>query len=172
MNISSTLSILAAGTSEGATRAWDTRGRGRHTSTVSKKAARALKSYVPVTKEKRSLATVNEAIVAKLVGGLHTHDSEEFDVLLSGRKIGIEVKTVFDTAKNFKITQHPESMARKDMYMKAEGYKKAYTVIFDMRDKSVYVAKGLGSFRFDNKSLQSGRVEPVTLKTLASKIKK
>ena len=53
------------------------------------------------------------------------------------------------------------------MFMDAEKYKKAYTVIFDMRDHAVYVGKGLGSFRFK----QSGDVEKVNLKNLASRIK-
>jgi len=170
MNLQASLDMFGYGTSSGMEKAWDSRGRGRKKCTTPK-CQRALASHVPVTKEKRGLATVNEAIVAKLVGGFHTKDSEEFDVLLPGRKIGIEVKSVFPGVMHSKITMHGSSLERKIMFLDAEKYKKAYTVIFDMRDHSVYVAKGLGSFRFDKKSLQSGKVQLVNLKSLASMIK-
>lgn len=167
MNLSNTIDILASGTSEGASKAWDTRGRGRHKQD-SDKVARAKASYVPVTKDKRQRATVNEAVVAKLVGGIHTKDSEEFDVLLPGKKIAIEVKTIFPDAKNDKITQHPESLERKHMYMASERYKKAYTVIFNMLDNKVYAGKGLGSFR---PSAKSSSVQIVNLSKLKDFIK-
>lgn len=165
MNLEST--ILAAGTSEGASKAWDTRGRGKH-KPDSDKVARAKASYVPVTKDKRQTATVNEAIVAKLVGGLHTKDSEEFDVLLSGKKIAIEVKTIFPDAKNDKITMHGPSLERKLMYMDSEKYKKAYTVVFNMLDNKVYAGKGLGSFR---PSAKNSSVQPISLSKLKGFIK-
>ena len=167
MNLESTLVIHGTGTSSGASKAWDTRGRGRHKVDVDK-VSRAKVSYVPVTKDKRRTATVNEAIVAKLLGGLHTKDSEEFDVLLPGKKIGVEVKTIFPDVKNDKITQHPESLERKHMYMASEGYKKAYTVIFNMLDNKVYVGKGLGSFR---PSAKNSSVQPISLKQLKGFIK-
>src|ERR1039458_4277457 len=105
MNLASTLAILATGTSEGGKKAWDTRGRGRHKKDPDR-VARAKASYVSVTTPKRAVATINEAIVAKLVKGHHTKDSEEFDVLLAGRKIAIEVKTIFPGQKNNRIIMH------------------------------------------------------------------
>ena len=161
MNLVST--ILAYGTSEGASRAWDTRGRGR-TKHDSDKVARALASYVPQNKNKVKVATMNEALVAKLLGGTQTTFKHPFDVLVNKGKIAIEVKTVFPGVRNSKITQHPASLERKADFLDEGKYKKAYTVIFDMRDHSTYVAKGLGSFRFD----RPGNVEQVSLKKLSS----
>jgi hypothetical protein len=167
MNLEATLDIHASGTSEGASKAWDTKGRGRN-KVDSEKVARAKASYVPVTKDKRQRATINEAVVAKLVGGLHTKDSEEFDVLLPGKKIAVEVKTIFPDAKNDKITMHGPSLERKLMYLASEKYKKAYTVVFNMLDNKVYAGKGLGSFR---PSAKSSSVQPISLNKLKGFIK-
>src|SRR6266404_3427351 len=104
MLLSSTIEIHSVGTSEGVSKSWDTRGRGRK---LSDKAKRALVSHVPVTAEKLHVAKFNETVVAKILGGLTTKDNAPFDVIAG--KIGIEVKTVFPGVKNNKVTLHPES---------------------------------------------------------------
>ena len=95
---------------------------------------------------KLKVATLNESVVAKLIGGVVTTAKHEFDVLNEKKGIAIEVKTVFPGVKHDKITMHPQSIERKQMFIKAEKYKKAYTVIFDMRDDKDVCSKRFGIF--------------------------
>jgi hypothetical protein len=159
MNLSST--IQAYGTSEGVSKAWDERGRGRKQ--LSDKAQRALATYVPATQEKQRMAEQSEQIIAKAIGGQVTHNNSPFDVIKG--KVAIEVKTMFPGIKHNKITMHPEARQRKLKTAKKLKLS-AYTVIVDRRDNSIYVAKGVGSFR-----LGHGSTEEVSLKDLAGKLK-
>lgn len=146
MNLISAISLLYAGTSEGAKKAWDTRGRGRKEKELSPRAQRAIASYVPMTHDKHALTEIHEKMIAKALGGSVTKDHSPFDVLVG--KMGIEVKTVFPGVKNNKITMHKESRERKLAFMKANKIKKAFTVVVDTRDHSIYIGEGLKSFRF------------------------
>lgn len=145
MNIES--AIFAYGTSEGATHAWDTRGRGKKDQDKDTEArrARAVKSHIPVTPEKLAIAYKREEAVAKAIGGTLTPKGAPFDVLKG--KIGIEVKTIHPGSKRSKITVHKNSRLRKEAYVKSAKLKKTFTVILDERDHKVYVANGIGSFK-------------------------
>jgi len=124
---------------------------------------RAKNSYKPATKEKQELAQKVEKKVAKAVGGKALPDNEPFDVLAG--KHALEVKTIIG-GKNPKITMHPESKARKTTHARKNKLK-AWTVAVDHRGSppTVYVRKGLGSFRLKN-------MENIgTMDKLAEKIK-
>ena len=138
---------------------------------LSDRAQRAIESYNPVTSAKKQIATRYERQVAKLLGGTTTPNNSPFDVLLG--KIGIEVKTVIE-GKNDKITMHPSShkpgepkkigsLERKQIYMKKNKLKKAFTVIVDVRSdrERWHIKEGLGSFRFGKLPV----VKPSQLKT-------
>lgn len=126
-------------------------GSGRHPEDkekpLSDRAQRALDSYVAQTRGKSQIARLNEVLVARYVKGDTTGDNRPFDV--TTKKTGIEVKTIFPGAKNDKITQHPESLARKWKEQKTLKMKNVATVAIDMRGKGldVYVKPSLGSFR-------------------------
>lgn len=149
MNLLRIIQVYGYGTSEGVEKAWDTRGRGRHTPPpVSVRMRRAMLSYVPVTKEKHMLAKLNERRVAEAVRGWATANNHPFDVLSAARPIGVEVKTIVK-GKNDKITMHPDSRRRKLEAAQRLGLKKLYTVAADFRkDTPVwYVKEGVGSYR-------------------------
>jgi hypothetical protein len=107
----------------------------------------ALDSYVPQTKKKSQAAIAADNLVAKYVGGKVLGDGGPFDVMKG--KTGIEVKAIFVTAHNEKLTMHPASLIRKFKAQKKLGLDKVYTVAIDVRKKplTVYVKEGLGSFR-------------------------
>lgn len=153
MNLETT--IQAYGTSEGASHAWDTRGRGRKEieKKLSTRAQKALESYVPLTAAKLQVSKSNERVLAKLIGGISTADNAPFDIIKG--KVGIEVKTVFDGVKNNKITMHPESRERKFSLMKKMKLEKTFTVIFDERDGKMYLGEGLQSFRFKDSGIKN-----------------
>lgn len=165
MRINSTIECY--GTSEGVSHAWDSRGRGRKDKEKSERIDRATKSYNPVTREKVRIATLNEARVAKAIGGITTPHKDPLDVLKG--KTGVEVKTIFPGAKNDKITMHGPSLERKYNFINENSMRKIYTVIIDERESvpKVYVAKGLGSFR-----LAGGTVHEIkSIKALRDYIK-
>lgn len=125
-------------------------GSGRHKET--ERADRAKATYVAQTRERFRLAALSEQIIAKAIGGKVTGMEDgkwhPFDIIKG--KIGIEVKTILPGAKNDKLTMHKSSLARKVQTAKDLGFKKAYTVCVDIRNKNsigVYVKSGLGSFR-------------------------
>lgn len=126
MNVTSTIELYASGTSEGADKAWDTRGRGRK---LSDKAERALKSFIPVTAEKVKMSALNAKLIADAIGGKTTPDNHPYDVLTN--KVGIEVKTIIE-AKNDKVTVHKESRERKQEFQKKTGIT-PYIAVVDMR---------------------------------------
>lgn len=107
----------------------------------------ALDSYVPQTKKKSQAAIAADNLVAKYTGGTVLGDGGPFDVIKG--KTGIEVKALFKTAHNDKVTMHPASLIRKIKAKKKLGLTKVYTVAVDVRQKPlvVYVKEGLGSFR-------------------------
>lgn len=170
MILSNTVDIFAAGTHEGAEKAWDTRGRGTKDKESTDRAKRALATHVPATAAKQRVAEANELIIAKAIGGKQLTDNSPFDVLKG--KIGIEIKSVFPGVKNDKITMHPESRDRKLLAIKLMKLEKAVTVICDMRNSKFYVGEGVKSFRFGPKALAGGQgVKEVGLKDLRKYVK-
>jgi hypothetical protein len=127
---------------------WTKGGAGGAAKPQNAKAARALATHKPSTKEKQDLATAAEKKVAKLLGGEQTGDNLPVDVIVktkAGKLHGVEVKSVSDNGNN-KITMHPESLARKVKWEKqARGT--VHTVVVDMRSGWMYYRKGVGSFR-------------------------
>jgi phage gp29-like protein len=109
------------------------------------RAERARASHIGVTKEKWAIANREEKKVAAAVGGKHVGDNEPFDV--HAGKTAVEVKTIVE-GRNPKITMHPESLARKQAFLKERGMNGA-TVAVDARRSppTYYYAQGVGSFR-------------------------
>ena len=110
--------------------------------------AKAKASYKPSTKAKQIQAEQNEKRLAQAIQGLHLGDHQPFDVVISSKRIGIEVKTLLDNKRDA-ITMHPKSLAKKYKAIKTMKLKAAYTVIFDDRPGrgQIFLAKGVGSFR-------------------------
>lgn len=108
---------------------------------------RAISSYKPMTKNKIKLALANQTKLAKLLGGTEIGDHKPFDVIIKGKRIGIEVKTIFAGAKA-NITMHKASLARKVSFAK-KAKLSSYTVVFDNRSSNskYFWAQGLGSFK-------------------------
>ena len=133
------------GTSEGARKAWDTRGRKQQA--LTERSQRALATYNPVTPQKVQMAKLSERQIARAVGGVPTADNSPFDILIKG-KIGVEVKTLLE-AGNDKVTMHPLSLERKLVEAKRMKLDSTYTVAVDLREGApkVYYKAGLGSFR-------------------------
>ena len=116
-------------------------------------------THIPVTKEKRRMATKSEALVADLVGGTFSGNNKPFDVMTPTH--GIEVKTVFPGSKTPHITMHPESLARKRAAARKNKLKPA-TIVIDQRHDTpqFYFKKGVGGFRLSAME----RVEPNELR--------
>ena len=142
--------ILAYGTSEGASRAWDSRGRGRHPQEhgirTHDRSERAKESHVPVTSEKVRLAKESVVMLSKALGADPTPDNHPFDILLHGTKVGIEVKRFFPGHKNPKVTIHSGqsgkgegasrngSKDKKVAFAKETGMKRLYVAVHDTSD--------------------------------------
>lgn len=156
MNIRDT--IAAYGTSEGAEKAWDTRGRGRKQRPLSDRAQRAIASYNPSTHAKRVIAYDVQNKVAKALGSQSTPDHLPFDIIKGN--VGVEVKALIDRIRD-DITMHPPSLRRKIDYAKEHYLKRMYTIVVDLRGGSekVYYKKGVGSFRLNSMERLSGLSE-------------
>ena len=148
MKLAAELELYSTGTSEGAEKGWDKRGRGRKEpeKKLNPKQQRALSSYKPSTRAKQKIAYQMQKLVAAALGGQEIPDHQPFDVQVG--RIYLEVKALIDQ-KNDKLTMHPESLERKLNYAKVNGIKKVYTVAIDKRGgkQDFYYRKGLGSFR-------------------------
>ena len=126
------------------------------------KRERAVQTYVPVDASVRRAAGRQQMRIARVVGGESTLDNAPLDVLV-GRH-GIEVKALL-SQKNDKLTMHPESLARKEAFVRREKLV-GHTVAIDLRDPKapqLYYAKGFGSFRLSG-------MERVTVKGLQEKL--
>jgi hypothetical protein len=62
---------------------------------------------------KRAVVDKFEKKICDATGLKHVGDSEPFDGVGKNGKVGVEIKCVFQGAKNDKVTMHPSSMARK-----------------------------------------------------------
>ncbi len=146
MRIASAISLYAYGTSEGVSRAWDTRGRGRAERPVSNidRSALSKQNYVKVTADKIRAAKESVDMVARAIGGTVTSDNSPWDVLAKGTKIGIEVKRFLPGRKNLKATIHSGDAAsgdrssgakeRKVEFANKSGMKKMFLVVHDTHD--------------------------------------
>lgn len=160
MNLTSATLVYAGGTGSGCN---PTAGKCGRRST---RAELARRSHVPLTAAKLLVAKANERAVAAAVGGYSTKNNSPFDVLIgTPAKIGIEVKTLFDTAKKSKITMHPDARKRKFDFAHKNRLKKVFTVAIDERDGKVYYATDLRSYRLRN------MIEVGSIKNLGSVIK-
>jgi hypothetical protein len=136
-------------------------GSGRHKTGRKQKdegrKSRALASYIPATKEKLAQATNNERNLAKVIpGAKHIGDHQPFDVLVPKSRMALEVKTII-VGKKDAITMHKASRERKEKAAKQMKLNKVYTVIFDDRNKKIYLGEGVKSFRL---KLRSGEQNP------------
>jgi len=114
----------------------------------SSRSERASASHVPMTKERRAVATKHETKVATMIGGTKSDDNKPFDVNVGVH--AVEVKTIIK-GKNPKVTLHPESLARKEKEAKANKWKTSVVVIDARSATPVYYWKeGLGSFRLSS----------------------
>jgi hypothetical protein len=113
---------------------------------VSAKSKLAVASHVPMSQEIRQLADATSDKIGKLIGGKSTLDNAPMDIMV-GNKHGVEVKTLI-SQKNDKITMHPESLSRKQMFA-TKNKLQGHTVVVDLRGKVpvYYYAEGFGSFR-------------------------
>jgi hypothetical protein len=109
------------------------------------RAARAKATHQVCDKAKRGIASASEVEVSKALGLARTEDNKPFDA--KGNGVAVELKTIV-SAKNDKITMHPESRKRKLAEAKKEKLR-VYTVVVDKRGSTpaYYWAKGVGSFR-------------------------
>ena len=123
------------------------------TPTMLSKIKKAKESHLPVTKEIRKVATLNEEKLATtLKNAKQLPDNEPFDVIVGSQenpKHLIEVKTIV-RGKNDKITMHKDSLARKLAEAGKHPDAKTHTVVFDERTGKFYYNEGLGSFRLKN----------------------
>jgi hypothetical protein len=118
---------------------------------------RALKTHKPSTKKKQDHAEKNEVQLAKKIGGIKSGDNDVIDVSVAKKGVlhGIELKTMLDNG-NDKITMHPESRRRKEVWAKRKD-REVHTVVLDDRDKfgnkdqhsghRIYYKAGVGAFR-------------------------
>lgn len=139
MDIQASIALHGYGTSEGLTKAWDTRGRNAKKS--AEKSARAKASYVPVGSAKIGVSAENVKLLAAAIGGTPTPDHHPWDVIVG--KVAIELKTIFPDAKHGKMTVHPESRIRKEKFAKKNGIKMMFMVAVSMRDKDkgIYIKR-------------------------------
>lgn len=139
LTIQAAIDLYATQTSEGAKKAWDTRGRGKKKKEtkqqLSARAARAKKSRVSLSKEKEAISFATEAAFAKAIGGVHLGDNSPFDVSHPGKKMLFEIKNVFEEAKHARISvKGPDkhdpvgSRQRKIDYAKKFGTKNIFAV--------------------------------------------
>ena len=127
----------------------------------STRAERAKATHKPATREKQLEAAKYEKKVAHAIGGKDLDDHEPFDVLLP--RHAVEVKTILD-GTHPKITMHPESLARKEKYVRKNKVR-GHTVVIDARNRSkpeYYYRRGMGSFRLSG-------MEKVSLSELRGK---
>lgn len=132
------------------------------------RAARAVASFKPSTKEKQDAGDQSQREVAKALRGQETPDNDPMDVVISsgGRVVGVEVKTFCDQT-NDKITVHPESRERKERWARRTRAR-VFTVVVDRRDTFAggahrdaysghryHVAEGTGSFRLGGGALHA-----------------
>jgi hypothetical protein len=136
-----------AGTHEGALKAWEHRPRAKQKPASSERAARALSTYKPSSKDKQDRATAAERLVAKMLRAKPTGDNQPVDVVfeISGRMHGVEIKSISDNGNN-KITMHPESLRRKISWGHS-NHATLHTVVVDTRTNTIYYRHGVGSFR-------------------------
>ena len=131
--------ILAYGTSQGAEKAWDTRGRGRKPRPHVEKLDRSKlskKFSVPVNTEKIRAAAESVKTLASVLGGVVTTNSHPWDILLNGSKVGIEVKRFMPGHKHLKATVHPESREKKVAFADKTKMKRMYLVVHDASNPS------------------------------------
>lgn len=148
MQIATAIAIHAYGTSEGADKAWDTRGRGRKERPHVPKLDRsklAKQSYVKVTADKIQMAAQSVKTLASVLGSTPTSDSHPWDILLKGTKIGVEVKRFMPGRTHLKATIHSGtgdvkdkngSKERKVEFADKHGMKRMYLVVHDTHDPS------------------------------------
>lgn len=106
---------------------------------------RASESHKPSTRKVQAKAWAGEAVVKDAIGGTAVGGSAPMDLTLrvDGKLHGVEVKTLVHNT-NDKITMHPESRIRKEVWArinKATGH----TVVVD--GDAFYYKKGFGAFR-------------------------
>jgi len=129
--------------------------------TIKGRAARALRTHKPATREKQRWAKANEEKLANSLSGTALDDNEPMDILLKsgGKEHGIELKTLLDNA-NDKITMHPDALARKRAWMAERTNRTIHTVAMDDRNvfatgkfkhqfsgHQMYYKRGAGAFR-------------------------
>lgn len=116
------------------------------------RAARAKATHVPSTRSSQQAAFKSERLIARVVGGEDTDDSQPMDVVakVGNRVIGVEVKTIL-AGKNDKLTMHPSSLARKEAWVR-ENKASGHTIAVDARGKTpaYYYRSGFGSFRLSS----------------------
>lgn len=142
MRLASAIVLNAYGTSQGVSKAWDTRGRGRAprpTVPHLNRSKLAKANYVPVTSEKIRNAGESVRLLAAALEATPTPDHHPFDILYKGTKIGIEVKRFEPGRKNLKATIHSGeagegSKERKVEFADKSGMKRMYLVVHDMHD--------------------------------------
>lgn len=122
------------------------------------RAERAIATHKPSTRVKQQVAARSVTQVAQVVKGTPTDDHQPMDVIVKTPKgtIGIEVKTLLDNS-NDKITMHPESLARKDAWVR-ENKAQGHTIVVDKRGgrTAYYHREGFGSFRIASMTRVSG----------------
>jgi len=139
--------LYAYGTSEGVSKAWDSRGRGRAprpTVPNLNRSALAKANCVPVTSDKIRAAKESVNRLAQALGATVTNDNHAWDLLMNGTKIGIEVKRFMPGRKNLKATIHSGkdvkgsgsqgSKQRKVEFADKSGMKRMYLVVHDTHD--------------------------------------
>jgi hypothetical protein len=151
-------------------------GSGRHKTGRKEKVkdpgrkARALETYVPSNAASQLKATINEKKLANaLPGSVHLGDHAPFDIMIPKARIGIEVKSKFDGRKDT-ITMHPSSRQRKLDAAKSMKLKSIYTVIFDDRHGIIYMAKGVGSYKWRH-GKDHPQIKPISLNDISKVIK-
>jgi hypothetical protein len=126
----------------------DDHGRGQGGGKDRTRADRARASHNPATRDKHIIATQQEQIVAKAIGGRIEAGNAPIDVWTDHS--AVEVKTIVG-GKNAKITMHPASRMRKEAAAKKAG-KAPHTVAIDHRGpKPIYYHRaGYGSYRLEH----------------------
>lgn len=148
MQLASAITLFAAGTSEGAKKAWDTRGRGRKPRSKSTidRSTLSKEFSVKINAAKINNAAASVKLVAAAIGGTVTPDHHPWDILVRGNKIVVEVKHFEPGRKNLKATIHSgeherskdphgkSSKDRKKEWAELHGSKQMWLVVHDEHD--------------------------------------
>lgn len=101
---------------------------------ISERAARAIASHNPSTKEKQRESDRFESKLATAIGAKRSDDNRPMDNFVND-KHGIELKVMHDQKGLGRVNMRPDSRERKEAWVAAEKGRTGHVVLIDNRDK-------------------------------------